>query len=196
MNPATIAICIGHSRRIHGRRDGGAESCAPISTEWAYNDALSRRIIEILHDAYGIPAILINDYQGESYGAAMRWLAAYLRGLRGIKLAVELHFNSADDPQANGHEWLYWHASPKSKMVADLLTTAMTLSHLGIRSRGAKPIDGGARGGEFLRLTHCPAVICEPFFGSHAKDWETARTRVDTIAATIADALARSLPRL
>jgi N-acetylmuramoyl-L-alanine amidase len=196
MNPATIAICVGHSRRVHGRREGGAVSCEPASSEWAFNDALGRLVIERLHDAHGLTAILVNDYQGESYGGAMRWLAGYLRGLGNIKLAVELHFNSADDPKANGHEWLHWHASPKGKLVAAILAMEMTLSRLGIRSRGVKAIDGGDRGGEFLRLTHCPAVICEPFFGSNAQDWETARAQVEALAATIARALAEAMPRL
>ena len=192
-----IAICIGHSRRIENdHRDGGAESCVPLSSEWQYNDALGRLIVERLHDAHGLDAILVNDYQGGSYGSAMRWLAGYLRGLGTIKLAVELHFNSADDPQANGHEWLHWHASPKGRLVAAILAMEMTLSRLGIRSRGVKAIDGGDRGGEFLRLTHCPAVICEPFFGSNAQDWQLARQQPEAIAIVIAQALAQALPRL
>jgi N-acetylmuramoyl-L-alanine amidase len=195
-SPATIAICIGHSRRVTGSLDGGAESCDSVSSEWAFNDALGRLIVERLHEAHGLTAILVNDYKGESYGSAMRWLAGYLRGLGNIKLAVELHFNSDEDPAANGHEWLYWHASPKGKLVAAVLAMEMTLSHLGIRSRGVKPKDSGDRGSEFLRLTHCPAVICEPFFGSNAKDWETARRQPEAIAIAIAQALASVLPRL
>lgn len=192
----SVAICIGHSRRIDGRREGGAESCAPVSTEWAFNDALGRKIVELLHDRHEIPAILINDYEGDGYGAAMRWLAARLRAEGDIKLAVELHFNSDDDPDANGHEFLHWHTSQKGKLVAAILAMEMTLSHLPIRSRGVKPIKSGGRGDQFLRLTHCPAVICEPFFGSNARNWETARANPEIIAAAIAKAIATALQRL
>lgn len=195
-SPATIAICIGHSRRIEGRRDGGAVSCKPQSTEWAYNDALGRMIVERLHDVHGIDAVLVNDYQGNGYGAAMRWLAAYLRGLGNIKLAVELHFNAADNPQARGHEWLHWHASTKGKLLAAELSTSYSLTLPGIPARGVKALDDSARGAEFVRLTHCPAVICEPGFGSNQTDWDNLRLNPERIAAAIATALAANVKRL
>lgn len=195
-SPATIAICIGHSRRIDGRRDGGAVSCKPQSTEWAYNDALGRMIVERLHDQFGIDAELVNDYQGSGYGAAMRWLAGYLRGLGKIKLAVELHFNSADNAQARGHEWLHWHASSKGKLLAAELSTAFSLAQPKIPARGVKALDDGSRGAEFVRLTHCPAVICEPGFGSNQADWDALRLNPELIALTLATALASAVKRL
>jgi len=43
-----------------------------------------------------------------------------------------------------------------------------------IKNRGTKKRDTGDRGATFLRKTHCPAVITEPFFGScWEPDWTT-----------------------
>jgi N-acetylmuramoyl-L-alanine amidase len=59
----------------------------------------------------------------------------------------------------------------------------------GIRARGVKtPIDG--RGDAFLKLTHCPAVIAEPFFGSNAHDWATIQSRADSLVSALADGIA------
>lgn len=195
-SPETIAICIGHSRRLKGHREGGARSCAPVTSEWDFNDALGRVVIERLHDAHGLSAILVNGYEGGSYGAAMRWLGAYLRGLGNIRLAVELHFNSADDARANGHEVLYWHASEDGEALARRISRELTQSRLGIISRGVKAKDGGDRGAEFLRLTHCPAVIVESFFGSNASDWALARREPEALAIAIAQGIATAYPLL
>jgi N-acetylmuramoyl-L-alanine amidase len=40
----------------------------------------------------------------------------------------------------------------------------------GIKSRGLKPLTVGSRGSEFVRLTHCPAILTEPFFGTNHID--------------------------
>lgn len=40
-DPATIALCVGHSRMIHGRRDGGAIAADGKTSEWEYNAALA-----------------------------------------------------------------------------------------------------------------------------------------------------------
>lgn len=59
----------------------------------------------------------------------------------------------------------------------------------GIPARGTKPRTSADRGGEFLRLTHCPAVICEPFFGDNAADWRVAVDRKGDMADAIAQGI-------
>lgn len=196
MNAPQIAICIGHSRLgYNGQRDGGAVSCAPETQEWDYNLELGRLIAERLHDAHGITAEIVNAYEGTGYRGAMRWLAARLKSL-GVKLAVELHFNSADSPKARGHEWLHWHASANGRGLAAELHNHFSLAMTGIPPRGVKAIQPSERGGEFLRLAHCPAVICEPFFGSNSEDWHYARTNPGVLAEAMAAGLAQALARL
>lgn len=39
------------------------------------------------------------------------------------------------------------------------------------------------------RLTHCPAVICEPFFGTNHGDWLTAKAKQARIAKAMAEGI-------
>jgi N-acetylmuramoyl-L-alanine amidase len=179
-----VAICIGHSRKINGRLDGGAVA-ADGTSEWTYNSSLAPAIAATLASE-GVASILVDDYDGGSYGASMRWLAGHLRSANAT-VAIELHFNSAT-PTARGHEWLYWHSSAMGRLLAEELDSAMreALPLSILPARGAKPRNSRDRGAEFLRLTHCPAVIAEPFFGSNKHDWNVALDHRAKIAAAIA----------
>ena len=191
-DPATVALCVGHSRRMPaGNTEGGAVTHDGTTTEWQYNTILARMIAAELYDTHGIQAFLINDYGPRSYGEAMAWLARELRDLGNIRLAVELHFNAAT-PEAHGHEWLHWHSSKAGKLLATQLHLAMMRNVPGIKARGVKPKTSSDRGAEFLRRTHCPAVICEPFFGSHPNDWRIGRQHQAAIARAIAAGIAAS----
>lgn len=184
MNHPHIAICLGHSRRINGRPEGGAVSHDGKLSEWNYNLPLAILIRQELKQ-HGVRAEIISEYEGTSYGAAQRWLAGKLREL-GVTCAVELHFNAADDSAANGHEWLAWHSSANGKYLANCLHLAMCQEVPGLKSRGVKPKDASARGAEFLKGTHCPAVIAEPFFGSSPHDWAIANQEREQIAKAYA----------
>lgn len=190
-SPATIALCVGHSRLIGPRREGGAESVAGIS-EWRYNSDLARLIATELEDMHQLLPVIVDLYEGNGYSSAQRWLAAHLRSLGNIRLAVELHFNSSDSPAATGHEWLYWHNSKHSLAAAVELSRAMHRAFPELPARGCKPRDGGARGAEFLRLTPCAAVIAEPFFGSCPGDWKLATAQKLKLAGAMAAGIAAS----
>ena len=102
-----------------------------------------------------------------------------------ISSAIELHFNAAT-PKATGHEWLYWHTSEKGRLFARALRDSFEDCFPQLRSRGIKAKQKGSRGAGFLRLTHCPATIAEPFFGSNNEDWELALKNMEGIATSIA----------
>ncbi len=183
----TIALCIGHSRKINGKRDGGAVSVGNVA-EWDYNLDLAGRIAGILAESNYHLVPIISDYPGNGYGSAQRWLATHLKEI-GATLAVELHFNSSDNPTATGHEWLYWGTSERSRQLASYIDAEIMQQVVGLRGRGLKPLTSKDRGSEFCHLTHCPAVICEPFFGSNATDWQIATTQKDKIARGIANGI-------
>jgi N-acetylmuramoyl-L-alanine amidase len=189
IDPATVALCVGHSRRLPaGHPEGGAWTHDGKFSEWKWNQFIGRMAAAALHERHGIACFLVDDYGARSYGAAMAWLARELRGLGNIRLAVELHFNSAS-ATANGHEWLHWPGSPQGRLLATELHLAMIRKFPGIRARGVKtPVDG--RGDAFLKLTHCPAVIAEPFFGSNPHDWATVSARADSLVNALADGIA------
>lgn len=181
-----IALCVGHSRIVRGSSpEGGAVTHDGAVNEWTWNCALAELIAKNLHAA-GVRSVIVSEYEGNGYGSAQRWLARHLKDL-GVTCAIELHFNSADYPSAYGHEWLYWHASSRGKALAASLDAEMCLSVPTIKHRGAKPKFDGDRGAEFLKLTHCPAVIAEPFFGSNVSDWFEARKHRSNIALAIAN---------
>lgn len=187
----TVGLCVGHSRRINTRRDGGATSVGGIS-EWHFNSVLADLIGAHL-TRNRIRWFILSDYPGNGYTAAMCWVADQL-ALRGAEVAVELHFNSAT-PQARGHEWLYWHSSKEGKRLADSIDYEFRLQIPPglIPARGIKPVESFGRGSEFLRRSHCPALIAEPFFGSNEEDWKIATSNQDKIAIAIANGIAEWL---
>lgn len=153
--------------------------------EHTYNLDLAKRIQRWLSD-FDIDSFIISEYEGNGYTAAQRWLAGQLKA-KGATAALELHFNSADSPAATGHEWLFWASSKNGRLLAKELDSMALEMFPDFRQRGIKPIGGDERGGAFLRLTHCPAVIAEPFFGSNPDDWsEIAIKKKEDLAQAIA----------
>ena len=126
---------------------------------------------------------IYSAYGGKSYASSMHWLARKLE-TDGIKCAIELHFNAAR-PSATGHEWLYWHNSEKGRLLARSLRDSMEDSFPTHTSRGIKAREKGSKGASFLRHTHCPAIIAEPFFGTSKEDWDLATKHKDGLAAAI-----------
>jgi N-acetylmuramoyl-L-alanine amidase len=180
-----VAICVGHSRKINGRLDGGAVSVGGIS-EHAFNSLLASAIESELADM-GHDVRVWKQYGGSGYSGAMRWLGGEIREW-GADCAIELHFNSAS-PSARGHEWLYWDGSKKGKKLSDLIRGEYAATYPDFPDRGSKPVNMTSRGGGFCRYTHCPAVIAEPFFGSNERDWKVANTTKASIASAIADGI-------
>lgn len=177
--PPVLAICVGHSRY----HDMGAVACDGETTEWHYNLQVAKAMSEHL-EYLGVPNVIIAEYLGAGYTAAMEDLASKLKDLK-VSAAVELHFNSAG-PDAHGSEMLYWHTSNKSKELAEFLQEAV-IREFGTRDRGARPRDLESRGSLFLRATHCPAVICEPFFGSNEQEWDDFKNDFDSLGMALAE---------
>lgn len=156
--------------------------------EWHYNRVVGSHAAKILNDR-GIPAICIDRYLASSYTPAIRQLARDLREA-GAVCAVELHFNSAT-PSARGNEWHYWHSSVRGRALAKSIDTRFNEWLPESASRGIKPVRSQkARGGTFLRLTHCPALIAEPFFGSNVQEWEFFKDNQVAYAEVVADGIA------
>jgi N-acetylmuramoyl-L-alanine amidase len=177
-----IAICVGHSRP----GDRGAVS-VDGTTEHAFNARLAD-LVSVVLDNRGIPCRVIDRYQGKSYGSAMTWLAARLRELKAT-LAAELHFNASDVRAATGHEWLYLTGSHGGRETARCLAFRMGLHFPAHHARGVKALGPRDRGAQFLCKSHCPAVLCEPFFGTNAADWERVGQNPPALAAAIAAGL-------
>jgi N-acetylmuramoyl-L-alanine amidase len=178
-----IAICVGHSRQ----GDDGAVSVGGVA-EWRFNKSLAQMIYEQL-ERVNVPCQVIDCYGGATYSAAMRWLGRDL-AKRNPALAAELHFNDSDNREASGHEWLYWHESNAGREAARCMDRSMRLGYGNLKARGVKGLTGKDRGALFLKATPCPAIICEPFFGSNVRDWELIDGDPLRLARRMADGLA------
>lgn len=169
-----IGVCVGHSRP----GDSGAASVGNV-TEWKYNQPIAADVVARLRAA-GHDAILYDKYVGSSYSTSVNWIAAQLKEA-GAEVAIELHFNAAA-ASAKGFEYLYWHASPSSKKLAELLTARHAATLPGTTNRGARSRTSTDRGAYYLQKTPCPSVILEPFFGSNAEEWEFYKTASNRLA--------------
>lgn len=181
-NKKLVAVCVGHSRA----GDKGAVNVDNV-TEWSFNQPLAKRVCELIKDA-GYDAVVVSLYNGSGYTAAMTWLANHLQEI-GANVAVELHFNCSDEPKANGYEFLHWYCSHNGLRLADELAHSFAKSFPNQKNRGLKSINSEDRGGLFLRKTMCPAVICEPFFGSNAKENEFFFSHREELAKAYADGI-------
>lgn len=158
-----IALCLGHARA----GDEGAGSADGMS-EKLWNKAIITSIAAHLRHA-GIVVIPVYSYEGNGYGAAMKWLAQWLLE-QGATAAIEFHFNAANT-RAVGHEFLYWNKSVRGVTLAKDMALAFDEEFTESIDRGLKSITSADRGAAFLALTHCPACIAEPFFGDNSQEW-------------------------
>lgn len=173
-----VALCVGHSRS----GDNGAVSVGGVS-EWDFNFEVANLTAGELR-RHGLRARVVSQYDGSSYGQAMTWLAAHLRGID-ADLAIELHFNAASE-SAQGFEYLYYHTSTRGKALAESLHAAQKQAFPFAVDRGTKSRAAGDRGVQFLKLTHCPAVLAEPFFGTNPEEWNLYSGEKAKLAETYA----------
>ena len=185
MSKPRVAICVGHSRS----GDNGATSVSGVS-EWDFNVDIAGRV-KIRLEGDGIDVDIVQDYHGRSYGSAMRWLARLLKQSQ-VDIAVELHFNAAS-PSAEGFEYLHWQTSKNGKRLAQCLLDSHAKFFPETKNRGLKPKGPGSRGSMFLKLTHCPAVITEPFFGTNLDEWNLYSANRGYLADSYANGIANYL---
>tara|TARA_R100001440_G_scaffold1960_1_gene6103 strand:+ start:525 stop:1238 length:714 start_codon:yes stop_codon:yes gene_type:complete len=176
-----VAICVGHSRQ----GDTGAVSCGGIN-EWTYNKKVAEYLKSDLQE-YGISSFIVDSYGGNygSYASSMKWLAKHLDEQK-ASIALELHFNAADNPKAEGMEMLYWHTSRIGLSIAEYLIKSCQRFFPLTKNRGTKAIKTGNRGGLMLKTPSQPCCILEPFFGSNWQDWITFADQESTLSQAIA----------
>lgn len=176
-----VGICIGHSRI----GDSGAASVGGVS-EWNYNVRVADLLQKNLASC-GLKATVIRHYPRRSYGEAMTWLSKELKRLK-CDVAIELHFNSASS-LATGHEYLHLENSVNGKRLAACFNRRHKAHYPAQRDRGVKNLSKGERGYEFVHRVTPPAVICEPFFGSNAMEWNIFKDDHQKLAVAYAEAL-------
>ena len=176
-----VAICVGHSRQ----GDTGAVSCGGIN-EWTYNKKVAEYLKSDLQE-YGISSFVVDNYGGTygSYTSSMNWLAKHLKEQE-ASIAVELHFNAADNSKAEGMEMLHWHSSRIGLSISEYILKSCQRFFPLTKNRGTKAIKSGDRGGLMLKTPSMPCCILEPFFGSCWQDWITFADQEGTLSQAIA----------
>jgi N-acetylmuramoyl-L-alanine amidase len=182
MTKKHVAICVGHSRA----GDNGAANVFGVY-EWHFNKPLADRVAELIRDS-GHLASVVGHYNGNSYGSAMTDAAKQVKMLC-ADATLELHFNAAGSTSATGFEFLCWHSSKRSGDLATSMQKAFQKAFPDQRNRGVKLNTPADRGSGFLQKTHCPAVICEPFFGSNPHDTAFFNTHREELACAYADGI-------
>lgn len=165
----TIALCLGHGRP----NDSGA-----VAHDKTIEENWNRSLIQDVVKRIGVLApklrvVTYLDYEGSSYGRAMRWLASKLDAFPGLLFGVEFHFNSFNG-KAKGFEYLFWHHSFRGKRLASIFQDRHDARFPGQVNRGVEPLGDQAheRGTLFCKLPKIPTIIAEPGFADNPDDAE------------------------
>lgn len=157
-----LAIVVGHNSYSQGavRSDTG-------ESEYIYNSKMAEYMKKIGHQ-YDLNIEIFKRLRGGGYTAEInrvydgvdRW---------GAKGSVELHFNSAGNPNASGTETLS-SGSHKSLIMAQEVQMEL-VEELGLRDRGIVIRNSRTKGRGYRSLIagRAPAILTEPFFGSSIK---------------------------
>ena len=185
---AIIAISAGHTKGTGALAVDGTQ-------EYDYNSELAD-LTQVALEGLGHTCHILHREPSLSYGMAMSKLADEMKSL-GAVASLELHFNAAS-PSAHGAEFLHWFGSTNgnrlARCIADQFAHALPYITMrgdrGVRSlwyhnyNESKAYSG--RGGGYVYKTPCPAVICEPFFGSNNGDLQYCKAEIHKIAQAYA----------
>jgi N-acetylmuramoyl-L-alanine amidase len=167
-----IALSIGHGLNDPGAISGlYIEHVEAYKIAWLLRDALKEKkhTVDLISCFQELPAKIREINEAHQ--------------VKPFDLAVEIHFNSAADPKANGTEVLYY--SPKNESLAAKISKALA-GAIGTRDRGAVKRDNLG----FLKQTNCPALIVEVLFISNPR--ECAAIDI-TFSRRVAEAIASAL---
>lgn len=177
MSHPTVAITVGHHPDAPGailRLADRSVSEFPLWRPFAYE--LSRTF------PAGVDAPVVerpNPKPDDALGAAV--------GETDPDCAIELHFNAWSGSEASGTKMLHWPGSDGEDLAAFLL--GETLDALELQDDGLE----ARKDNGFLRNTPCPAVVCEPAFGTNSKDAFIVLTRLPRLMRAYRNAVLRYL---
>jgi len=179
-----VAIARGHWG------NSGAEGVDRFPTECEYNNLLVSLIEENAPDWLNL---YVHDHQIHGYTEreSVYHSDAVDHFGKEPDLALEFHFNSADNPDAEGFEYLCYD-SERSKRIAHAFADVHRIMMPKARPRrdyGVGTLSRGENGYGFLVAFKCPAILAETFFGSNRKEYEFYLENVSTLAQSIICAL-------
>jgi len=175
MRELKVAVVVGHDKKAQGAVGANGQS------EWYYNKKVANKIVNKLSDKWHIKAkVFFRDPDISGYSKKMTELHTRLQEW-GADIAIELHFNSAENQKIDGAEVLY--CSERGGQYAEILQKEF-VRHLEAHDRGIKKKTKKDRGGGFLCRGRAICLIGEPFFASHIEAYNP-----DTVATAYADVI-------
>ena len=162
-----IAYVVGHNRDKRG-----AVRVDTKETEYDFMGRIGSLMAEMAGDIEGVEVKIFRREPGLGY---KREIEAVYDAVDewGADVSIEGHFNSFDDPRANGCETLS-SGSVKSLALAKAVNDAI-IDESGAKDRGILTRSRQDRGGRSLFSGRAPAIMIEPFFGSNAADCQKFR---------------------
>lgn len=165
-----IAIVVGHNSRAQGAVNVFGES------EYVWNGHLAEMIAEHGH------CRIFRRTPGGGYSREIDRVYASVDEW-GADCSLELHFNGAASPHAQGCLTLTSGTTGSrilAREVHERCLAVMQGNDRGIEARGRQD-----RGGRSLWQGRSPAIMTEPFFGSNAEEARRANARVEYLAEAI-----------
>lgn len=167
VNGQQIAICIGHT--ASGNGSGAQNKYALIKDEHKWNEEVALLLRDILVSRGASPKLYYRT--DSSYSVFINKQAQEMRAAQpNCKCAIELHYNAAGDPRANGCEFLCYSNSGASLARELVKAYKHQFSEMKLRrDNGVYRISSG-NGVGWLKRVPPPAVIVEPFFSSNKQE--------------------------
>ena len=176
-----IVFVVGHDSINQGAYGNSGISEFEFNTQ-LMQEMTFKRMFPSKHEVY----VIYRDSSIKGYYNQMVDVHERIDAIGGT-VAIELHFNSFPKEDVNGNEVLYY--SQNGKKIADIFDEE--LDALPNRDRGVKALSKNDRGYWFCRLGKAYAIILEPFFGSHQKNYDHYGVYRDTLMKAIENALKR-----
>lgn len=155
-----IALVVGHNER-----DKGAYSPHLKMSEWDYWKLVAEELNKNFPDKYDV----FYRNPNLSYGRQMKEI---VQAIKDYDLAVELHWNSFNNEQANGCTVLYYKTNKCAEKLANRFQLNME-RYYGIRKRDLMPLtdkDSNVNGSFGILNAKPTYILTELFFGSNKKE--------------------------
>lgn len=159
-----LCVMVGHNRK-----ESGAYCKELDMTENKFGRLVAA---DLLESGIDVDVLTRRYVQGRGYSTEMNEELAMVNA-GGYDLCIELHFNSASNPEARGCEVLAYDKSSKGREYGIKFCQELNkLTGIPIRrGNGIVPITSkNDRGGVGIMGSKCPYILIEPFFCSNAED--------------------------
>src|SRR5574343_26804 len=128
--------------------------------EYQFYAELTKELVPVLHEFEVVVYFKDGLSTEKVYEEIQKW---------NPHVALELHFNAAEDKRAYGTETLCMQGwGYHAKLMQNAMAAALGRNKVG--DRGVKLLRGGDRGFENVSQLDCATLLIEPFFGSNAED--------------------------